>query len=105
MGNIQTAGQCHSHGHGRYPSTIYKGLTDGIQDNKTGIAEYRYGNNPSHKLNSQLRMIFSNQMNHHIRKLQSGSRFFQNGSDQSSQDNHDTDARKGSRESGSDHVG
>ena len=83
MSRIQTCGK--RYGHARRACALElaaQRLTDRIQNDKATVAEDRNGNDPAHQHQSQLRMLLSDETDHHIRKADGSPRLLQNESDQ-----------------------
>ena len=69
MSRIQTCGK--RYGHARWACALElaaQRLTDWIQNDKAAVAEDRNGNDPAHQHQRQLRMLLSDETDHHIRK-------------------------------------
>ena len=105
MGQVKAGGQGYRHSYGRSACTFDKSLTDGVEDNETGITEDRNGNDPSHQFNGQDRILFADQADDHVRQLQGGAGLLQDAADQGAQNDYDTDGCEGSGEALADDSG
>ena len=105
MRDVQTCGQCHGHSNAGNLSTSNQCLTNGIQNNESTVTEYGDGYNPAHELHGQLRVLLADQLDHDVSQFQCRTGNLQNGSDQSTEDNYDTDRAEGTGETCTDNVG
>ena len=102
MGDIQTAGEADRHRHGGNTGALDQGLTDGVQDNETAVAEDGDGNHPAHQLDGQLGILFTHQFDHQVSQLQGGTGLFKHRADEGAEDNDNTNGGEGSGEARTD---
>ncbi len=102
MGDVQTCGQSHGHSHAGGAGAANHSPTDGVKDNKAAVAEHGDGDDPAHELDGQLGVLLPHQLDDHVGQLQGGTGLLQDGADQGTQDDDDTDGAEGTGEAGTD---
>ena len=105
VGDVQTAGQAHGHGHAGLAGALHQGLADGVQDDEAGVTEHGDGDNPAHELHGQLGVLLAHQGDDHVGQLQGSAGLFQNRADEGAQDDDDTDGGESAREARADDAG
>ena len=104
MRDVQTGRKSDCHCNGRCTGTVYKCFSDRVQDNETGVTEYRDRYNPAHQFHGQFRMVFTNDMDNYICQFQCGTGFFKNCTDECTENDYDTDTGECSGKALSDNI-
>ncbi|MPM16865.1 hypothetical protein SDC9_63247 [bioreactor metagenome] len=102
MTGVQTGRKRDCHGNRRELGLFSKSLADGIENDKSAVAEHRNRYHPAHEFHGKLGMFATHKPDDHLSKLESGSRLLQNGADQGSKDDDDADAAENAAESRAD---
>ena len=105
MGNVKAAGEADGHRDAGDVGTLDQGFADRVQDDETAVTEDRDGNDPAHEFDREAGVLFTDQFDDHIGQLQRRAGLFQHGTDEGTQNDHDTDRGKGAGEAGADNVG